>query len=322
MCCHSCAGRNPAPQPAKAGIFYVIPAQAGIQHSPRTPLIEGGIKEGSPLIEGHTIEQVGHADRKRRELKREVIPLPDQVRDKPYRKTISKRQVLSGISIRHSRASCLNYSCYRRGERSMKIYDCRGLACPKPVLVTKELIETHPDEIIEVIVDNEASRQNVSRFLKAQGWETTVREEENGTFVISGAPPTCALDFGAKETGQKGSDAMEGRQKILILIPTDVFGQGDDGLGRALMKNFISTLKEMGDDLWRIVLVNNGVRLAVAGSEYLEELKGLEDRGVDILVCGTCLNYFGLLEKKAVGETTNMLDIVTSIQLATKVIRV
>ena len=64
----------------------------------------------------------------------------------------------------------------------METRDCRGLACPKPVLVTKELIEIHPDEIIEIIVDNEASRQNVTRFLKSQGWETTVKEEENGPF--------------------------------------------------------------------------------------------------------------------------------------------
>ena len=204
----------------------------------------------------------------------------------------------------------------------MEKRDCRGLACPKPVLVAKELIETHPDEIIEIIVDNEASRQNVTRFLKSQGWEAAVREESGGVFVISGAPPTCALAFDVKETGQEGQEAPDGHQKILIVIPTDIFGQGDDGLGRSLMKNFISTLKEMGDDLWRIVLVNNGVKLAVAGSEHIAELKGLEDKGVGILVCGTCLIYFGLFEKKAVGETTNMLDIVTSMQLATKVIRI
>ncbi|MGB9713002.1 MAG: sulfurtransferase-like selenium metabolism protein YedF [Dissulfurimicrobium sp.] len=204
----------------------------------------------------------------------------------------------------------------------METRDCRGLACPKPVLVAKELIETHPNEIIEVIVDNEASRQNVTRFLKSQGWETAVKASENGVFVISGAPPTCAIELGAKGTGQKRSEAAEGHQKILIIIPTDVFGQGDEDLGRALMKNFISTLKEMGDDLWRIVLLNNGVRLAITGSEHLDELKGLAHRGVDILVCGTCLNHFRLLEKKAIGETTNMLDIVTSMQLATKVIRI
>lgn len=207
----------------------------------------------------------------------------------------------------------------------MKICDCRGLACPKPVLAAKEIIEAHPDEIIDVIVDDEASRQNVTRFLKSQGWKTNTSEKEDGVFVISGAPPTCALAFNSKEAeqnNQRQETLKEGRQHILIFITADVLGQGDDELGRALMKNFISTLKEMGDDLWRIILVNNGVRLAVAGSQHLAELKGLENSGVGILVCGTCLNYFGLLDKKAVGETTNMLDIITSMQIATKVIRV
>jgi len=87
-----------------------------------------------------------------------------------------------------------------------------------------------------------------------------------------------------------------------------------------LMINLIRTLKEMGPDLWRLVLVNNGVKLAIEGSEVLEDLKSLEQDGLKILVCGTCLNYFKLLEKKRVGETTNMLDIVTAMQLADKVI--
>ncbi|MGQ9744888.1 MAG: sulfurtransferase-like selenium metabolism protein YedF [Dissulfurimicrobium sp.] len=204
----------------------------------------------------------------------------------------------------------------------MKTLDCRGLACPKPVLTAKELIEAHPDEIIEIIVDNEASRQNVTRFLKSKGWETSEKEEKDGIFVISGAPPTCAIDFGGKDADQKIQELSKRHQKILILIPTDILGHGDDVLGRSLMKNFICTLKEMGDDLWKIVLLNSGVKLAVTGSEHLAELKDLEDNGTGILVCGTCLNHFGLLNRKAVGETTNMLDIVTSMQLATKVIRV
>jgi selenium metabolism protein YedF len=88
------------------------------------------------------------------------------------------------------------------------------------------------------------------------------------------------------------------------------------------MVNFLRTLKEMGPDLWRLVFVNNGVKLAVAGAEVIGDLKALEDSGLKILVCGTCLNHFDLLEKKQVGETTNMLDIVTAMQLADKVINI
>jgi intracellular sulfur oxidation DsrE/DsrF family protein len=76
----------------------------------------------------------------------------------------------------------------------------------------------------------------------------------------------------------------------------------------------------MGPDLWRLVLLNGGVKLAIEGSEVLEQLQGLEREGITILVCGTCLTHFNILEKKRVGETTNMLDIVTSLQVADKVI--
>jgi selenium metabolism protein YedF len=88
------------------------------------------------------------------------------------------------------------------------------------------------------------------------------------------------------------------------------------------MVNFIKTLEEMGDELWRLVFVNNGVKLTIEDSEVLPALKELEADGIQILVCGTCLNYFDLLDKKQVGETTNMLDIVTAMQLADKVINV
>ena len=111
-------------------------------------------------------------------------------------------------------------------------------------------------------------------------------------------------------------------QKILIIISTDRLSTGNDTLGRKLLVNFIGTLKEMGPELWGLVLVNAGVKLAVAGSEVLASLQELEKDRVMVLVCGTCLNHFNLLEEKQVGETTNMLDIVTHMQLADKVISI
>jgi selenium metabolism protein YedF len=109
-------------------------------------------------------------------------------------------------------------------------------------------------------------------------------------------------------------------KKILVLCATDRLGYGDDALGLKLMASFVRTLKEMGPELWRLVFVNNGVKLAVEGSELLPDLKSYERDGTKILVCGTCLNHFNLLDKKQVGETTNMLDIVTAMQLADKVV--
>ena len=199
----------------------------------------------------------------------------------------------------------------------MKKIDCRGMTCPQPVMVAKDFIEEHPNEMVEILVDNKASKENVCRFLKSQGWIASVKEMDD-IFVITGARDTCNIEL---DTGESGAE-IPSTQKILVFIPTDTLGEGSEELGRALMKNFIMTLKEMGEQLWRIVLVNGGVKLASKDSPALDQLKALERSGVDILVCGTCLEYFKLLEEKAVGETTNMLDIVTSMQLASKVIRV
>jgi selenium metabolism protein YedF len=108
----------------------------------------------------------------------------------------------------------------------------------------------------------------------------------------------------------------------MVLIATDRLGNGDDELGKKLIISFIKTIKEMGDELWRLVLVNNGVKLTIDDSPVLEELAAYENDGLTILVCGTCLAHFGLLGAKKVGETTNMLDIVTAMQLADKVINI
>jgi selenium metabolism protein YedF len=196
---------------------------------------------------------------------------------------------------------------------SEKHVDCRGLACPNPVLKTKEMIDQGDVAKLTVLVDNPAAKENVVRFLTRSGFEVQVTEEA-GAFAVTGS--RGAIDPGIKETVAPETAI----QKILVLIGTDRMGTGDDTLGQRLIVNFIGTLKEMGPELWCVVLLNAGVKLSVAGSEVLEIFKELEREGVMVLVCGTCLNHFQLLEKKQVGETTNMLDIVTHMQLADKVI--
>lgn len=109
-------------------------------------------------------------------------------------------------------------------------------------------------------------------------------------------------------------------KKTLVLLATDSLGRGDEELGRKIVINFIRTMKEMGGDLWRLVLLNGGVKLAVEGSEALPQLQELAREGLGILVCGPCLKTFNLLEKKQVGELTSMLDIITSMQVAEKII--
>lgn len=197
-----------------------------------------------------------------------------------------------------------------------KEIDCRGLACPAPVLQTKDAIETDHPDIIKVTVDNEASKQNVNRFLESQGFEVTVDQEGTEFHVIGkrkgGAVPDTPMVQKA-ETGQK---------KIMVMVANDCMGHGDDKLGSKLMLSFLKTLKEMGEELWRLVFVNNGVKLTIGDAEFLPVLKEYEEQGLHIMVCGTCLTHFNLLDEKQVGDTTNMLDIVTAMQLADKVINI
>jgi selenium metabolism protein YedF len=197
--------------------------------------------------------------------------------------------------------------------------DCRGLACPQPVIRTKEALEGQAPEKIDVLVDNAAASQNVSRFLTSQGYSAQVAAQGSDYLISGQRQPGQAAQAPPAEVF---SCAPGGQQRILVFVRSDTLGRGDDKLGAGLMKNFLLTLKEMGPELWRLVMVNAGVKLACEGAETLATLKDLEAAGVSILVCGTCLNHFGLLEKKQAGETTNMLDIVTSMQVASKVITV
>ena len=207
----------------------------------------------------------------------------------------------------------------------MKEIDARGLSCPAPVLLTKNTIETEKPEQIRIILDNEASGQNVSRFLSSRNFSVTMDNQDNNFIVTgtiqeggiskgNGAPVNCDI---SEEEHQPKHD-----KKIMVMISSNCLGRGDDELGAKLVGNFIKTLKEMGNELWRLVFVNSGVKLTIENAQTLEDLTALEQHGINILVCGTCLDHFKLLGKKRVGETTNMLDIVTAMQLADKVINI
>jgi selenium metabolism protein YedF len=198
----------------------------------------------------------------------------------------------------------------------MREIDARGLACPAPVLQTKAALQEYSPSELRVVVDNAASQQNVQRFLESQGFQTDLKQVGSDYLV------TGSLGSIPAERPQPTPAPSSAAKKIMVMCATDRIGFGDDALGMKLMANFLRTLKELGDELWRLVFVNNGVQLTIDGSEVLEDLKGYEKKGLKILVCGTCLDHFDLLERKQVGETTNMLDIVTAMQLADKVISI
>jgi selenium metabolism protein YedF len=203
----------------------------------------------------------------------------------------------------------------------MREIDARGLACPAPVLQTKAALQEEKPAAVRIVVDNAASRQNVQRFLESQGFQTKL-EQDGADYLVIGRCISEPGDTAPTSAGHESADQQIELKKIMVMCATDRIGFGDDELGLKLMVNFLRTLKEMGNELWRLVFVNNGVKLTIDGSEVLEDLKKYEEDGLKILVCGTCLNHFNLLERKQVGETTNMLDIVTAMQLADKVISI
>jgi selenium metabolism protein YedF len=190
------------------------------------------------------------------------------------------------------------------------------LSCPAPVLQTKAALQEENPNGVSVVVDNAASQQNVQRFLESQGFQT-VLEQAGADYLVIGSG-----DAMPSAQPQPAPEPSGDTRKIMVMCATDRIGFGDDALGLKLMVNFLRTLKELGSELWRLVFVNNGVKLTIEGSEVLEDLKDYEKGGIKILVCGTCLDHFNLLDRKQVGETTNMLDIVTAMQLADKVINI
>lgn len=195
--------------------------------------------------------------------------------------------------------------------------DCTGLACPGPVLKAKEIIETQNPKSLVVKVDNPASKENVSRFLVSQGYEVHVESKEDGFYVIGSKGEDKEATQARRETEITGAE-----KKILVMITSRTIGHGDEKLGISLMTNFIRTLKEMVPNLWKIVLLNEGVKLSTEESPCLPELQELARSGVQILVCGTCLSYYNILDQKRVGETTNMLDVVTALAMADSVINI
>ncbi len=199
--------------------------------------------------------------------------------------------------------------------------DCLGMSCPQPLMAIRKALEKETPSSLMVLVDDEAASENVSRYLSVAGYDVHCsRIADVWTITAALGQASTTIPPVEDYPCPVPSSAPAGQHKTVVFLSSDVLGQGDDGLGGKLMGNFLKTLPEMEDDLWRIICVNGAVRLAASDSPHVEALKTLEAAGVSILVCGTCLEFFGLLEQKAVGQTTNMLDVVTSLRIASKVI--
>ena len=202
--------------------------------------------------------------------------------------------------------------------------DCTGLPCPQPVLKCRQCVDAEAPARLVVVVDNEPAKENVSRYLQTRGYAVVAAPEGDRFLVtaISGSDETGHTE--ECEVCQVLGDAELNRaaRTTAVFLTADRVGRGDDELGGKLMVNFLATLPELGASLTRMILVNSAVKLACEGSPCLEKLQALAGSGVKILVCGTCLGHFGLMEQKRVGETTNMLDVVTGLHLADKIIQI
>ena len=185
------------------------------------------------------------------------------------------------------------------------------MACPLPVVTVKRALEESPGEALKVLLDGGAPRENVTRFALNRGLSVDEKELDGGyAILISGA------------AGESLAIKRQKRGETVMLVASDRLGDGPEELGRLLLKNFINTLVEVAEAPDRILLVNSGVLMATEGSEVLEALETLGNRGVEIASCGVCLDFFNCKDKLRAGTVTNMFTIVESMLKAGSVIRV
>lgn len=192
-----------------------------------------------------------------------------------------------------------------------------GDNCPIPVIKTKKALQelTGP-ETIEVLVDNEIAVQNVTKMAVAQGGEVTsekIAEKEYRVVIgMQGAP--AVVEEGEECTG------MTKKSNTIVVVASDRMGSGNDALGKVLIKGFIYAVSQLDTLPDKVLFYNGGATLTVEGSESLNDLKYMEEQGVEILTCGTCLDYYELKDKLAVGSVTNMYSIVEAMAEADKII--
>ena len=201
-----------------------------------------------------------------------------------------------------------------------KIIDCRGLACPLPVVNAKKAAEElNAGDVLTVLVDNEIAVQNLTRFAEHKGFGVSAEKKADREYAVvmllSGA---SAADTREEEV----ACVMDSRRKgMLVVLSGNTMGTGDAKLGTSLMKAFVFALTKQDQLPDTILCYNSGAYLTCEGADTLEDLKLLESEGVTVLTCGTCLDFYGLKEKLAVGGVTNMYDIVERMENAAQIIK-
>ena len=179
--------------------------------------------------------------------------------------------------------------------------DARGLMCPKPVIETKKALDKIDGGIITTIVDNKIAKENVRKLAQSMNYYVDVKEIDTDFHISI-----------SKEQGTVIEREMlsENIGDFVIIVGKDKMGSGSDELGDILMRGYIYTLTEAKPYPKAILFINSGIKLTIDTSEVLDDLKVLEDKGVQLLSCGTCLDYYGYKDRLAIGEVTNMFTIV------------
>ena len=197
--------------------------------------------------------------------------------------------------------------------------DAMGDNCPIPVIKTKKVLDALTESaIVEVSVDNEIALQNVIKMANQKELSTTSETINENHFIIR-------IQYGDVESQEVQKEEIlckvDKEEKTVVVLSSDKMGEGNDDLGKVLIKGFIYALTQLDKYPKSILLYNSGVKLSSEGSDSIEDLKILENNGVEILSCGTCLNFYELSDKLKVGSVTNMYTIVEELSSATNVIR-
>ena len=200
-----------------------------------------------------------------------------------------------------------------------KIIDCKGMACPLPVVNAKKAAEElSSGDVLTVLVDNEIAVQNLTRFAEHKGFGVSAEKKTDKEYAV--IMTVSGTAEAAKE--EEVACVMDSRRKgMLVVLSGHVMGTGDPKLGTSLMKAFVFALTKQDQLPDTILCYNTGAYLTCEGADTLEDLKLLESEGVTILTCGTCLDFYGLKKKLAVGGVTNMYDIVERMENAAQIIK-
>ena len=192
-----------------------------------------------------------------------------------------------------------------------------GDNCPIPVIKTKKAMAalTGP-ETIEVLVDNEIAVQNVTKMASSSGGKVTSEKLGDAEYKV-----TIEMEGPPAADGAEAVCAPDARDNTVVVFSSDRMGSGNDELGKVLIKGFIFAVTQLDTLPKTMLFYNGGATLTTEDSDSLEDLKSLEAQGVEIMTCGTCLDYYGLKDKLAVGTVTNMYSIVETMAKAGRIVR-